>query len=168
MILRDYQRERCYRWQYPYLLLEPIRTEEQLHVAFGHLRSTFKLGQLILQLPPKTRRSATSFGWQLWNEITLHPEHRTYGVLVHEFAHLVIWEWYERRGKDIEPHGPEWLTIFMLLLNKVCGYPLVDLVESAQQERLRFFEDIIGRFRDEEILRAISDGFERQDACLVV
>ena len=113
--MADRQIEQAYRWQDIICVLDhhcDDLTDEQLYLAFFKLSRAFKLKHVFLKLLPK--QTKMEYSSQLFDTVTLIPEHRNYQILCHEFAHLVVWKWYEIGLKrKIEAHGAEWLTVFM-------------------------------------------------------
>lgn len=141
---RDKQRSRAYFWEDALVGDAPIQTEQEINQAFSKLRMLFQFneGKLILHNPMNHSAS-----WQLSNRINLISCHHTFPVLCHEFAHLVVWYWYEKDKKQlVEAHGKEWLTVYMILLNHACGIPVPLLIKSANDCKLEFEETLVRKY----------------------
>lgn len=147
LILRDKQRSRAYAWEDRLSGTLPDLIEQQspadITSGFHHLVKLFKVRGFIDVLPDNTRRTQS---FHLGGTIVLIPEHRNFPVLCHEFAHLLIWKHFTNKRVPIELHGSEWLTVYMTMLAKFCGFSTDLIVESASRSKLHFYPDIVRKY----------------------
>lgn len=142
--------EKTYRWEESLTpnFYDTVSWEEIVE-AFTHLKRVFKLPAqaCILQIENETNTS-----YQIFNQIQLVPRHLGYHVLAHEFAHLLVYYWYERHQKSknqVIAHGDEWLTLYMILLNRMCGHPVMHLMLTARLHNLSFYPHIVLKYSRE-------------------
>lgn len=67
--------------------------------------------------------------------IKLRPRHMNAAIVLHETAHAIT-DWI--LGTDLEPHGPEWAGIYMVLLEDYGIMPAVALHASADAGRVKY------------------------------
>lgn len=146
---RDSQRNRVYRWEDKlfqfyegdtpngearFLRFEECQLESmvaKLNLAFcRHRPATVQISKT----ETNVSRSFTD------GRIVLSKHHLIVEILLHEFAHHLCDTYYTYYSlKEVEPHGPEWLTIHMILLILCLGYDKDYLIISANNAGLRFF-----------------------------
>lgn len=61
-------------------------------------------------------------------------EHRNVAVVLHETAHAIITQLY---GKTVQDHGPEFMGVFLYLLEKSGRYPRSAVYDSAVKAGLK-------------------------------
>lgn len=59
-------------------------------------------------------------------------------IVAHEMAHRVMDCWYGRRKVPHFHHGPEFMYVYLAMLNRLEVAPLVALTESARQEGIEW------------------------------
>lgn len=167
--LRDSQRQRAYDWEISWVSRSQFVEDAQLEELFYSLCKRFKIKGAFLDLNQNHR---LTYSCQLGNTISLHTEHRKVCTLIHEFAHLVVYHWYERYKNEgfIEPHGKEWLTVYMILLVKVCGYDLETVIDRAKQPpfKLHFFETLVRKHTNDQNARNFQNRQQGKNPSLVV
>lgn len=130
-LLRDFQRERVYVWEDEFVV------DDDEKVPRKYLRELF----FWLCVKFDVTGSLTFRD----HEISLHDEgkillcrkHEKVSVLLHEFTHLIIWDMCEDADILHVPHGREWLSLYIILLNRVMGYDLLELITSAKKHKLK-------------------------------
>lgn len=76
-----------------------------------------------------------------------HCGGRTAWTAAHEAAHHVCDEKYVLLGDEIEAHGPEWATIFILTLDIFHILPLAASIPMFRAHRIDFNRDTIEAYR---------------------
>jgi hypothetical protein len=131
----DPQRHLVYRWSGLYLINTdtehlPINTcnflTEDIFTKFGMK----KIPQVIHSIGQKA-----NFYYPKTNIIKLIEPSRNRIVLTHEIAHALKRRIYKKRGTS---HGPEYIGIWMFLLNKWCNIPIKDLCRTADYEGVEY------------------------------
>lgn len=142
---RDRQRSRVYAWEWcfrdAYPLLHKDLTDSQIESLFYHFCDIFHLKDVELHLiqdiiDPYQRENGIFFG----------PVSQTVSCLVHEFAHLLVWDWCEKSGKLIEPHGPEFISVYIVLLSRCCQIPLQDMLDEASRRNVRHNRKLVEKY----------------------
>lgn len=160
VLLRDKQRSRVYQWEDQLLhnntSLNDLTTPDDLHRAFNRLSELFGIPSELKILPDNTRQTQS---FQLGSQVTLIPSHRTFPVLCHEFAHLVIWHYMLQQGQPIALHGEYWLTLYMILLAKTCRFSTETLIQSATSNKLHFHPNLVREHgtRDQAIPKSLQN-----------
>jgi hypothetical protein len=67
------------------------------------------------------------------NLISMWVEQRNHAIVLHEAAHHIL---HELHGNDFHDHGPEWLGIYMYLLEQAKLAPKIALTSSALEHGL--------------------------------
>lgn len=70
--------------------------------------------------------------------IALRPNHVNPAVALHETSHAITHHLFGWDPPDMEPHGPQWLGIYMLLLERLKVAPRVALESSARDYDLKW------------------------------
>jgi len=126
---------------------DTLLTWPEILDAFVKLKTVFNLPATANIKPNVRANAATSM--QHYEMVSLVPLHWCHTVLAHEFAHLVVYYWYERKARHnavLEPHGVEWLTIYMILLNRLSGLDHKILIKTADDYKLRFDRLTVAKF----------------------
>ncbi|QIG70839.1 hypothetical protein EVB91_288 [Rhizobium phage RHph_I1_18] len=146
--MKDKQRKRCYDWEDEIFCVTSKPTvafmrREQLKSVVESLSQTFLrplgVSPIIIDPHPESTRS---FGFE--GKLSIIDNHLCLEFVCHELAHLVIEKILDK--KDREGHGPEWLTCHMIMLIVVCGYDKDFIISTANQHRLRFYENLVEGF----------------------
>lgn len=74
---------------------------------------------------------------------------RTAWTAAHEVAHHVCDEKYILLGNEIQPHGPEWTTVFILTLDIFRIMPLVASVPLFKAYSVKFNQQTVDAYRKE-------------------
>jgi len=70
--------------------------------------------------------------------ITLRNQYGlNYAMLLHEWAHILAYEYYDR-NHSLESHGPEFVSIYMNLLNTYLGIDIKELTRKAREMNIDF------------------------------
>lgn len=80
-----------------------------------------------------SRKEAKHDGDYLHSEITLYKHGQNPGVLIHELAHHIT-DWLYL---DVENHGPEFVAIYMHLLDKWCFLPNEEFRRLAKKYKVK-------------------------------
>ena len=59
-----------------------------------------------------------------------------YAILLHEWAHILAYEYYDR-NHSLEAHGPEFVSIYMNLLNTYLGIDMKEMTRKRTAVRRR-------------------------------
>ena len=60
-----------------------------------------------------------------------------YAILLHEWAHILAYEYYDR-NHSLEAHGPEFVSIYMNLLNTYLGIDMKEMTRKAREMNIDF------------------------------
>ena len=70
--------------------------------------------------------------------ITLRNQYGlNYAILLHEWSHILAYEYYDR-NHSLENHGPEFVSIYMNLLNTYLGIDMKELTRKAREMNIDF------------------------------
>lgn len=134
--MRDYQRERVYSWEDQY-----IHSKDKQVVPYDSLQSLvnyiwaeekLKFPPQIKPIPKQTRRilaSATRM------EVFVPEQGITTSVLIHELAHSLTNSF---DGEISSKHGPDFVGMYMRMLEKYARIPLPYLMFTAKQANVDF------------------------------
>lgn len=171
----DMQRNRAYRWEDSLYRATNKADDKDLQEVFKHVIDMFVIDRKSLLYTDKETfkkdfRSRhpvdpyTSYYVNTWvaNEKThliwLAPVHKRVNILLHEIAHLVVSDKIEstkkyrdivakqRKDERIAIHGPEWLTTYMVMLNKILGTKRQILTDSADNFKLQYFPEMLEKY----------------------
>lgn len=122
----DFQRSKAYRWEDPIHQGQPKVLPQQLQPIVDYVWAAAGLTH-----PPKVevfkRRDAAPEADANRMRIRVRPSGVESTVLLHEIAHAMT------PGYG---HGPRWLGMYMLLLEKHCQMDMIKLMYTAKQAKL--------------------------------
>jgi hypothetical protein len=135
----DPQQKRAYSWEAGFTTWAPVGgNESQLRYIIDQACQLYKVPTPEIKFVTKNARA----GKRLTSEynpnnhvIKLRPRHHEVGTALHEAAHAIT---DYIMGPWTEPHGKEWLGIFIHLLNKFKIAPRSGLEAHARAKGLKF------------------------------
>ena len=143
MKVRDSQRKKVYRWQNYYLF--NCDTEHlALNTCNFIAENIFNAFGFNNKIPPILHSNSLKRCYFSSNKniIRLMEEGRNRIILTHELAHALNrklnYKLFKNKDKNIMSHGPEFIGIWMLLLNKWCNIPIKDLCRTADYEGVKY------------------------------
>lgn len=127
--MKDTQREQVYFWQKIYIDMTDRQFLDlnscqlivnDMHQCFG-----------IHKAPEVRATHSKCKSWYHGSDyrINIKETHRYRTVLAHEASHSIARYFY---GYTIESHGPEFMGILMVLLNRWCKIPMADLRRTTK------------------------------------
>lgn len=137
----DPQQARAYKWEdsfsaWPGATLKPPRAGRIIEAA--HRKYNVPLPKL--HFPTRDRkRGQKKLQPSQYNpdahSILIRPRHMNAAILLHESAHSIT-DWI--LGYGLQPHGPEWLGVYMVLLEDYGIMPREALHASADAAGLKY------------------------------
>lgn len=93
------------------------------------------------RMPRVVFRTAGEYSSYDPDQATLYfiHEHRNVAVVLHEVAHAIITMLY---GRTVEDHGPEFMGVFLYLLEEARLYPRATVYDSAVKAGLKIDTDM--------------------------
>lgn len=138
MYLGDPQKYRAYIWEDRFFDNVNHLSRENIREIFDYLVSSFSVKESELQFHDERYYSFHQSG-----KIVLCKDHFRLNIVLHEFAHLLVWDKItEDLDMDVESHGPEWLTFYVVLINWYMKIPMLSLITAMQKSKLRLYKDI--------------------------
>lgn len=137
----DFQKSRVYQWESRVankFLTETLTPEQcviYMHEVYNGIGYKGKRHTLTVL----ARRTTTSVC--KWNSIELAEEiHTNRGSIIHEVAHHITDVVFGDRisGKKLEHHGPEYVGVYMYMLNRLADIPIDILTNSAINMNVTF------------------------------
>lgn len=128
---RDAQRDKVYRWEGRFYKNRGHMSEEDIHKLCIDIAARFHRKFDCLRV--SFRETTHSFQRGYW-EVNFNADGRTRDVVVHEMAHWLTTHAY----KNPTAHGPEYVGIFMLMLEQYCGQRLTDMINHALSMNIKF------------------------------
>lgn len=142
--MRDPQKNRVYRWESVVLDLNARdRTLINLETANSLVKYIFE--QERLDHPPLvsllSKKFTATAGRGNRNTIQLKEQTKTWTVL-HELSHTMTFDnlaWFDNDpSRLVEPHGKEFVGVYMKLLDKYMNIPLALLMYTAKENKIEF------------------------------
>jgi hypothetical protein len=135
---RDAQKQKVYDWEmrfYDEMGVKPMSKEECITLIRGIEAEFMKpanRGRLTIRFPPKGK----SCYLQGYSKISLAPWGMQLGTIVHEMAHWVTKNLI--KGRRMPGHGPEFVGIYMLMMEHYCGQSMKDMMDHARTHRMKY------------------------------
>jgi hypothetical protein len=152
---RDFQKSKVYAWANNYVL--PI-DHESLDIVTCQLIAddVLRCYKINRKLPVTTIVSKTMRG--VYKErftIQLQDKGKIRPIVLHEIAHAITRYYY---GYSVPSHGKEFVSFFMILLNKWCRVPMSELKRTAELCDVQYIDTKLmrkpnSRMRPREFLR---------------
>ena len=141
-MIKDRQADKAYEWEDSFLLWAGAHLNEKQ--ARGLIEAACREYGIP---PPYVKVYKSNYGCSIYDPnmhvIKLRPRHLNAGVVLHETAHAIT---DTILGQGLEPHGPEWLGVYMVLLEDFRIMPRAALHASAKKEGLKYKErDIVDK-----------------------
>lgn len=175
MFKNDMQRNDSYRWEdNTFLHNEKKMSNDDLRLVFDELCKFCGIKDAYLALDPRDpifqkirwkAQSSTSWYVGLNNRKTpykhliwLSPPGRKVSILLHEFAHLFVALHIEKsdvykevlrkkmKNHRIAIHGAEWMTVYMIFLNRFTGVSMDMLRISAFIYKLKYIPELLEKY----------------------
>lgn len=130
---RDAQRARAYNWENDLFTGQPELKPRQLRDLLARV---WKFAGFHPATVPEllfSRSTRRSFALSTY-QISLARPHRQTVILLHEVSHCIV---SARRSAPVESHGPEWLAVYIRLLERFGRTGLAGLRASAKSYGLR-------------------------------
>lgn len=132
----DYQRSKCYAWEYKYIYKEdyssvPFERLQELVDYIWKEEGLLYPPQVTVKHKNNTTALAKANRLEIWAPAGGLPSL----VLLHEIAHSMLT--CEAEDKRCG-HGPRWAGMFMLLLSKYAGRGLPELMYTAKEAGVDF------------------------------
>lgn len=160
--MRETQKSRCYNWEDAVIYFTAANDPNckwtvtadraEMMSIFESLKVAFKIPEpfkLVFDDNPKLRVSCARY---FHEDIILCQHHsNNVGILCHEFAHVIVAFIVSKCPKiqyKISPHGAEWLTIYMMLLNRVHGVPVDLMISTAEVYKLKLYPEVLQRYEN--------------------
>jgi|GEM_PF-7012068 len=147
--MADSQQQAVYAWERQW------RFWNRAGVPVQYLRRWVRWAERLYRVPPATllfptRSKGVNGNWlpsqcapaAPWGSgaITLRPHHRNVPIALHEVSHWIDGQLLGQFS-GFEGHGPQWLGIYLYLLEKARVAPRVALHESAREAGLKWVSD---------------------------
>lgn len=134
--IADTQAKRVYKWQW-----EWVEFNSNRGLTKNDVREWLEWACKKLKMAPpsrlKIRLLSKKKGHSYFNpdtyELGFIPVHRNVPTVLHEIAHYISFRIY---GKTVADHGPEYMGIFLYLLESSSQWPLGIVYQSARKAGL--------------------------------
>lgn len=131
----DFQRKKVYDWEGEFYIHKDSLTKDECVSLVNQICDDFSdITNIKLQLTFRQKGGCYQRGF---SEVNLSTWGMNRNMIVHEMAHWVVSNSY-RRSSEIAGHGPEFVGIFMLMLEKYNGVDLLDMINSANQQGVKY------------------------------
>lgn len=140
--MRDIQESKVYKWE------EKWRDWNRETASLKELRELIhwackKYG---LKPPAVKQHQGTAYSYSLGNVISFRRDQKNPAIALHETAHFICDKIFTE--ENLEDHSPEWLGIYMWLLEGARVAPRLALHSTAGAHRLRWVATwIVSPFR---------------------
>lgn len=139
---KDVGRDNVYQWEDALICdADPLLPTAKCELIFYKLSEAFGYKDAIMVIGDDPW--APNFSYQMKNKISLRPDCCKLSIICHEFAHLILYYSYIDYKITLRAHGPEWLTMYIYLLHKVCGVDILTLITTAKKAKLKFYASIL-------------------------
>lgn len=142
--MRDEQQKAVYDWEDGWNdWNRETMSKRQLRIMMLGAERLYRVRPTWVTFPKRNRGAG---GKKLTSEydpnvhvIRLRPRHRNPATALHEAAHSIHDSLFGHRcRRDLQPHGPLWLGIYMTLLIKAKIAPRAAIIASAKEKGLKW------------------------------
>jgi hypothetical protein len=134
---RDRQQKRAYAWEGDFMYWTPmIAKNKDIAKVISDACRMYRVPPPKVRFAVRNSQSDSSYYDPNLHEILILPKHREVGTALHEAAHAIT-DWIIGPW-DTEAHGPEWLGVFITLLDRFKVIPRVAAEAHAKAKGLKF------------------------------
>ncbi len=134
--MRDYQRQRVYDWEDQHVRPKDKTVipfdQAQMMVNYIWAGEGLRFPPRVLEMPKQNRAAEAKANR---SDVWVKPEGIASWILLHELAHSLTTSTFDEYS---DRHGPEFVGVYMRLLEKHIRIPLQLLMFTAQKEKVDF------------------------------
>lgn len=139
--MADSQQTAVYAWERRFRSwVTPTSSHTQVRRIIRHAEWLYRIPPVRIHFKAsnKSRGKSMPSQYHALRAITLRPQHVNPAIALHETAHAITHHLFGWDPPDMEVHGPQWLGIYMVLLDKFGVAPRSALEASAREHGLKW------------------------------
>lgn len=142
----DTQAKKVYKWQWQWAEFDSnwrlSKKEIRKWLEWACTKLKVPVPRMRIKLLPK-RKKYSYFSPDKY-ELGFLPQHRNVPTVLHEIAHYITFRLY---GRTVADHGPEYMGVFLFLLEHSGRWPLGTMYRSAKEAGLEIDGQTVKRVR---------------------
>lgn len=135
---RDKQKSKVYKWERTFYKSDRLFRKNCIVMQHKRLNKKFfrSFGRgVTLNITNGYYRCHAQYAGKI---VTLRNQFGlNYAILLHEWAHILAYEYYDE-NHSLEGHGPEFVSIYMNLLNTYLGIDMKEMTRKAREMNIDF------------------------------